>query len=133
MDLRDRILGTTAHANILSLKGNFGDYWKISGEVENTPGVISASPYVYSQVLISGRSGASGAILRGVDVQSAKKTTGIAKFVKAGMIEDLEANEETLTIILGKELADRGNGSHGRHIALRSHTGSGEIQSGSLF
>lgn len=123
MDLRDRILGTTAHANVLSLKGNFGDYWKKIGEVENTPGVISASPYLYSQVLISGRSGASGAILRGVDVRSAKKTTGIARFVKAGMIEDLEANEETPTIILGKELAQTVGSFPGDFVEVMVPTG----------
>jgi lipoprotein-releasing system permease protein len=105
-DLRDRILGTTAHLNILSLKGNFHDYWKVVKKAENTPGVISASPYLYTQVLISGRSGASGAILRGVDVESAKKTTGIGKFVKAGRIEDIEGDDGVPAIILGKELSE---------------------------
>ncbi|NIO17335.1 MAG: lipoprotein-releasing ABC transporter permease subunit [Deltaproteobacteria bacterium] len=104
-DLRNRILGTTAHLNILSLKGNFDDYGKVVNRAEDTSGVVSASPYLYSQVLISGRSGASGAILRGVDVKSAKETTGIGKFIKGGKIEDIEDDEGVPSIILGKELS----------------------------
>ncbi len=104
-DLRNRILGTTAHLNILSLKGNFDDYGKVVKRAEDTSGVVSASPYLYSQVLISGRSGASGAILRGVDVKSAKETTGIGKFIKSGKIEDIGTDEGVPSIILGKELS----------------------------
>lgn len=103
-DLRDRILGTTSHANLLSLKGNFRDYEEIVEKVLKTPGVLSASPYLYTQVLISGRGGASGAILRGVDVTSSKSTTGVETFIVGGRIEDLE-DEEVPSIILGKELS----------------------------
>lgn len=104
-DLRDRILGTTAHINVLSLKGNIPDYENIIRSVEKMEGVVAATPYIYSQVLISGERGSSGAILRGIDVDRALKATGIGKFVRQGKIEDLSLEGPIPSIILGKELA----------------------------
>ena len=104
-DLRDRILGTTAHIHVLSLKGNIEKYPPILSKVEHTQGVLSATPYVYSQVLISGRGGSSGAILRGIDGNREESTTGLSKFVKEGALKALQADGGIPAIVIGKQLA----------------------------
>ncbi len=104
-DLRDRILGTTSHITVLSLKGNFEKYQEVLEKVRGTDGVVSASPYIYAQVLISGAGGASGAVLRGIDVKSARTTVRVDRFVRTGSVDALEKEGDIPGIILGKELA----------------------------
>lgn len=105
-DLRERILGTTAHIHVLSLKGNIKEYGSIIKNVEKDKGVVSATPYVYSQVLVSGNGGSSGAILRGIDWKREITTSNLARFIRMGSLDLLDKGGDISTIILGKQLAN---------------------------
>ena len=106
--LKEKILGTQAHLVVLkaSEKG-MDDYEKALKEVEEVKGVISAAPFIFSQVMLSSDSGTSGVVLKGIDPDRVGKVTELARNLKTGRLEDLkEGKEKDLpSIILGVELA----------------------------
>jgi lipoprotein-releasing system permease protein len=106
-ELKDRILGATAHVHVTSLDGSIAEPRRIAEEVLRVPGVTGASPYIFSQVMISSGSGATGGILRGVDVATAGEVTRLPRDVRVGRLEDLAGTPEgePARVILGKELA----------------------------
>jgi lipoprotein-releasing system permease protein len=106
--LKEKILGTQAHLVLLkaSEKG-MDDYEKALKEVEGVKGVISAAPFIFSQVMLSSDSGTSGVVLKGIDPDRVGKVTELARNLKAGRLEDLkeEKEKDLPSIILGVELA----------------------------
>ncbi len=111
-DLQKKILGANAHVLILSYRDGIQDYKKIIDEFSNEPHIISMSPFVLGQVMVSSGKKAHGVVLRGVEPEMELKTTDILKNIKGGKIEDLiikdrrkNSNEEHPWIILGNELA----------------------------
>jgi len=79
-DLRGKILGTNAHLWVL----RYGDRGieqpdQELEKVRGVPHVVALSPFTYHQVMISTERGASGAVLRGVDLNSADEVTALTK------------------------------------------------------
>lgn len=103
-DLRERILGVTAHIVVRSLQGSISDYESVVTEIGNIPGVKISSPFIYLQGLVTTGGRSSGAVIRGVDV-SRGRSEMIAKNIIMGKIEDLDKDPSSPGIILGVELA----------------------------
>lgn len=110
--LQKKILGANAHAVVLSYKGGIEDYKAIVQQLEHEPHIVSMSPFVLGQVMVSSGKKAHGVFMRGIEPISALKTTDILKHIKEGRIEDLisedrkQKTEDSLPwIIIGRELA----------------------------
>lgn len=104
-DLRNKILGTNSHIVIIDRgEGAIKDYKNIISKIEKVEHVISATPFIYNQVMLTTESGVSGVVLRGIDPSEEGKVTDIKKNIKDG---SLEALNEKQGIIIGKELAKR--------------------------
>lgn len=106
-DLQKKILGANAHAVVLSYKGLIEDEEAIFEKLKLEPHVISYSPFVLGQVMVSSGKKAHGVFMRGIDVEREIKTTDILKFIKDGSFQHLTSEKRTEMphIILGKELA----------------------------
>ena len=106
-ELKDRILGATAHIHVTNLEGSISDPFALAQRVETMDGITAASPYIFSQVMISSGIASTGAILRGVDVATIGKVTRLPQDIRKGKLEDLDRKtEDGLNgVILGKELA----------------------------
>lgn len=110
-DLQKKILGANAHVLILSYKDGIEDYKKVIDEFGREPHVVSMSPFVLGQIMVSSGKKAHGVFLRGIEPSLELKTTDILKYVREGGIEDLIAERKKNTdedhpwIILGRELA----------------------------
>ncbi len=106
-ELKNRILGATAHVQVISLDGSIGDPFPLAGRILKVPGVAAASPYVFSQVMISSGTAASGGVLRGVDPATAGDVTRLAQDIRLGSLKDLamKAAGGLAGTILGRELA----------------------------
>lgn len=102
-DLRTRILGITAHIMIQDVRGTISDYKSIAKTIEKINGVAGVSPYIYIQALFSTGRTATGAVIQGVEVESAKKVMSLDQHLVLGSADDLLKNEPG--IILGTELA----------------------------
>jgi lipoprotein-releasing system permease protein len=106
-ELKDRILGATAHVHVTSLEGSIPAPFSRAEAVRKTGGVAASSPYIFSQMMISSGSGSVGGVLRGVDIATIGDVTRLARDLRSGSLEDLRrTGEGTLAgVILGKELA----------------------------
>lgn len=108
-DLQKKILGANAHAVVLSFRGLIDNYKPLEEELRSESHVVSTSPFVLGQVMLSSGKKAHGIFLRGIDVETEIKTTDILKSIKEGSVEYLkkgvEENKKIPYIILGKELA----------------------------
>ncbi len=106
-ELKDRILGATAHIHVTSLDGTLPEPFKLAERLRKTQGVAAASPYVFSQMMISSGGGSTGGVLRGVDPSTVGQVTRLSKDVRVGSLDDLTRKAEggLPGVILGKELA----------------------------
>ncbi len=106
--IKEKILGTQAHIHVLKASDRgMDEYEEAVRKVERIKGVVSAAPFIFSQVMLSSESGVSGVVLKGIDPDRAAKVTQLANNLKSGRLEDIkETKEKDLPgIILGVELA----------------------------
>jgi len=107
-DLKSRILGVESHVVLMRHGGGFSDYREVLKYLETVKGVEAATPFIYTQIMLRSSAGVSGAVLRGIDPESAGK---VIKNIESGQptadFHELGSAEEDATpeIILGKELA----------------------------
>ena len=106
-ELKERILGATAHVHVTSLEGSVNEPFRLAADVLKVPGVAGASPYVFSQVMISSGTGASGAVLRGVDAATVGNVTRLPRDIRLGSLSALSKRtaDGLGGTILGRELA----------------------------
>ena len=83
-DLRNKILGTNAHIWVLRY-GDRGieDPDPALAAIRQVPGVTAASPFTYTEVLLTAGGRTAGSVLRGIDLASAVETTDFRKTLKS--------------------------------------------------
>jgi lipoprotein-releasing system permease protein len=108
-DLKSRILGVESHIVIMRHNVPFSDYRNILEHVENTDGVEAATPFINSQVILRSSLSLSGAVLRGIDPDSADRVIKNLDKVSLKNLKETDQRKSTSitmpAIILGKELA----------------------------
>jgi lipoprotein-releasing system permease protein len=108
-DLKQRILGVESHIVLMRHDGSFSGYKNIAKQIDELNGVEAATPFIYSQIMLRSSTGVSGAVLRGIDPESAGSVIKILKNSVLQNLKHLQRKENSKTfvpgIILGKELA----------------------------
>ena len=110
-DLKEKILGTNAHVVVLKSGGEIEEYSGVMEKLKKVPGVVAATPFVYSQVMLSTGSNVSGVVLRGIEPKTDIQVTNLNKSLVEGRLTDLEGGQAGTDadvlpgVILGKELA----------------------------
>ena len=103
--LQRSLLGATAHVTILEKKPEFGiqNWQELDAKLRKIPHVTSASPSLYGPVLAVGPIQSTGAVLKGISLES---TPDMLRHLKAGSFDRLKDDEGLPGIILGSRLAD---------------------------
>jgi lipoprotein-releasing system permease protein len=113
-DLKEKILGTNAHIVLLKSSGEIDHYPELMTKLKEVNGVVAATPFIYSQVMLSTGKSVSGVVLRGIETQTDRQVTNLAKSMTRGRLSDLDnevappiAGGEPLPpgVVIGKELA----------------------------
>ena len=106
-ELKDRILGATAHIHVTSLDGSVAEPFGVAEKVREVDGVVATTPYIFSQMMISSGTAAAGGVLRGVDTATIGGVTRLSRDLRTGKLEDLNRRTPASLpgVILGKELA----------------------------
>jgi lipoprotein-releasing system permease protein len=107
-DLKAKILGTNAHLVILQHGGPIRDYREILQKVKGLEGVVAATPFIFTQSMITSESNAQGIVLRGIDPATAGRVINIEKSLRKGTMDNLAEKENPSAppgIFIGKELA----------------------------
>lgn len=123
-DLLKKILGVNSHIFILSYDDGITDTEDIMESAMTVKGVVSATPFIYSQVMVKRGENISGAILRGVDPRTGGKVINIDSMIRNGSLSVLENDETGLKgVIIGVELSKQIGAVPGDVITLVSPVG----------
>jgi lipoprotein-releasing system permease protein len=106
-DLKTKILGTNAHLVILQHGSPMRDYGEVARKVEEIKGVVAATPFIFTQAMITSETNVHGIILRGIDPNTAGRVINIENTLKKGSLGGLkeEGSIGPPGILIGKELA----------------------------
>ncbi|RNC68914.1 MAG: lipoprotein-releasing ABC transporter permease subunit [Desulfuromonadales bacterium] len=112
-DLKEKILGTNAHVVVLKSSGGIENYPSLMDRLKRENGVVAATPFIYSQVMLSTGNNVSGVVLRGIDTKTDPLVTNLHRSLVEGKLGDLDraplplAGQEAPKpgIIIGKELS----------------------------
>lgn len=122
-DMRDKILGANAHAIVMSyLPSAFETRGDVTEQARSVAGVTGATPFIYTEVMLSAGGGVKGVVLRGIDPQSAPAVLSMLRQIRSGSAEGLQ-REGTPGIIIGEELAKRLGLGPGSRVNLLSPSG----------
>ncbi len=122
--IRDKIISANPHVLIMEAGGRgVADAGALAERVAPVPGVVSATPFVLQQALFTSPSGgATGGLLRGVDLATPAVRGAIASQVRFGSIEPLLTGSEP-ALLLGRELARSLGVAPGDHVTMISPQG----------
>ena len=132
-DLQQRLLGSTAHVNLMRVEADgIRDWRPLLQRTRNQPHVVANAPALYEQVLISRGARAKGAVLKGVVPEFENQVSELLNSVKLGSAEALEPSASASTstgqgelppIILGKDMADEMGAGVGSVVLVTSPQG----------
>ena len=123
-DMRDKILGANAHGIVMSyMPDAFAEHPELLGEVIKTPGVTGATPFIYTEVMLSAGKGVKGLVLRGIDPRTAPSVLTMLRKMKRGSIARLSQSDGLPGIVIGEELAKRIGLGIGSRVNLLSPSG----------
>jgi lipoprotein-releasing system permease protein len=131
-DLQDRLLGNSAHVQLMRIKGDgIRDWQPLFNRLRTMPHVTGAAPGLYEQVLVSRGARSHGAVVEGIVPANEKTVSDLLTTASPGAVQALDpqpapgpaANRELPPIILGKDLAETIGASVGESVTVISPQG----------
>ncbi|MEN8136280.1 MAG: lipoprotein-releasing ABC transporter permease subunit [Thermodesulfobacteriota bacterium] len=123
-EFRAKILGVNSHIVIQKYGDTISGETKLREQLLNKPEIIGATPYLYTQAMITAGDGGTGAILRGIDPATASTVISIEDFMVSGSLSDLGSSAGKVPgIVVGRDLADQLHLRGGDRIRLISPSG----------
>lgn len=118
--LKERILGFTAHVVVLGRKEEIPQDGDLVARLRQLPDVLGASPFIVREVILQGPARAAGAVVRGLDLQSAATVLPLARILKDMDPEELARPSAAgyPGIVLGKELQRYLGCGVGDHVVM---------------
>jgi lipoprotein-releasing system permease protein len=118
-ELRDRILGSTAHVYVFK-RGGITDYRADIARLKTVPGVLGGAPAVLGKALITTETGEAFATVKGIDPDLESEVTDIARALTEGSLADLKpASEEAApSVLIGRDLANDLGASVGESVTI---------------
>ncbi len=115
-DLQDRLLGASAHVDLMRVKNDGIHNWQpLLERVSHLPHVIAAAPGMYEQVLVSNGGPRAGfALLKAIIPAQERTVSDLLGTITSGSAADLTPAESTVgsstealpPLVLGKDLAE---------------------------
>jgi lipoprotein-releasing system permease protein len=129
-DLQERLLGSTAHVDLMRIQADGIKEWRpLLARLSALPHVTAAAPILYGQVLISRGPRSGGGLVNGIIPQDERRVSDLLQTIKLGSARALEpvADEgidaPTPPIVIGKDLSDTLGASIGDTVLVTSPQG----------
>ena len=131
-DLQDRLLGNSAHVQLMRVAGDgIRDWQPLLERLRHVPHVTAASPGLYEQVLVARGARDGGALLEGILPDQEKTVSDILSTATPGSIGALEPERAAASnlnaalppIVLGKDLAETVGAQAGDSVMIISPQG----------
>ena len=122
--IREKIISANPHILIVEGGGRgLGDAGAVAARARTVKGVRAATPFVLQQALFTAQGGgATGGLLRGVDLGTSSVREALSAHLKLGSAEPLLAGREP-ALLLGRELARTLGVVPGDHVTVISPQG----------
>ena len=115
-ELRERILGMTAHAFVTESNGTLRNWQHLQTYISNFSSVIGLAPFIEVQAMMSRGNRVRGSLIRGINPRLENQVSTIGEKIIQGQLKNLEPGK--FGIILGKDLAIAMNAKIGNKITL---------------
>ena len=129
-DLQDRLLGSSAHVQLMRVEGDGIRNWQpLFNRLLHLPHVTAASPGLYEQVLVARGARDGGAMLEGILPAYEQTVSDLLSTATPGSVRALEpqpapaAHGERPPIVLGQDLAETVGASIGDSVTVISPQG----------
>ena len=124
-DLMSKILGVNSHLLVLKFGGAFGDFEETAESIADLDGVVSSTPFINAQVMFNNSGNVSGAVLWGIDPETAGSVVSIESSIKEGSLASLKNRPDggVPAILVGCELARQTRAKLGDIVTLVSPEG----------
>jgi lipoprotein-releasing system permease protein len=131
-DLQDRLLGSSAHVELMRVKGDGIRNWQpLFNRLRALPHVTGAAPGLYEQVLVARGARDGGALIEGILPAQEQSVSDLLTTATPGSVRALEPqpeqtsalNAELPPIVLGKDLAESVGASVGDSVMIISPQG----------
>ena len=120
-DLLSRILGFNGHLGVYGAGSPLTDFDALAGRIRAIPGVVSATPVVDGQVLLTDDRGSStGGLVRGIREADLKALHAVSDHILAGSLDEFQGDD---AIAVGVGLARRFGLGIGSQLTLVSPEG----------
>jgi lipoprotein-releasing system permease protein len=139
-DLQDRLLGASAHIDLMRVESDgIQDWQPLLARLRTVPHVTAVAPGIYGQVLVSRGPRAGFALIKGIIPAQERTVSSLLDTITAGSAKDLEpgaanqdsnpvpgegaANAAYPALVLGKDLADQIGAQVGDSVLITSPQG----------
>jgi lipoprotein-releasing system permease protein len=131
-DLQDRLLGSTAHVQLMRVKDDGIRNWRpLVERLRQVPHVVAVSPGLYEQVLVARGARDGGALIEGILPDQEQTVSDLLSTASPGAVSALQpqsdaadaTNKEFRPIVLGKDLAETIGASVGDSVMVISPQG----------
>jgi lipoprotein-releasing system permease protein len=131
-DLQDKLLGTSAHIQLMQVEGRgIRDWRPLLARLRTVPHVTAASPGLYEQALVARGARDGGALLEGILPDEERTVGDLLSAATPGAVQALEPrpesapeqNAELPPIVLGSDLAETIGASVGDSVMVISPQG----------
>ncbi|AFL87938.1 ABC-type transport system, involved in lipoprotein release, permease component [Terriglobus roseus DSM 18391] len=125
-DLQSRLLGSTAHVDLMKAASDgIRDWRPLVERMRHLPHVTAAAPGLYGQVLISRGARSGGGLLKGVVPAQEKTVTDLLQTVKSGSAAPLDNPAPTPLppVVFGSDLAENIGAGVGDTVLVTSPQG----------
>lgn len=120
-ELLGRILGLNGHLAVHGIERGITDYDAVAGRIRSLPGVVSATPIVEGQALLTSENGgATGGLARGIRPADFRARGLVAQNIVTGSLDAFEGDD---AIVIGTRLAQRLRVNVGEKVTLVSPQG----------
>ena len=131
-DLQDKLLGSSAHVQLMDVDGRGIPDWRpLLERLRTVPHVTAASPGLYEQVLVARGARDGGAMLEGILPDAERTVSDLLATATPGAVRALEPRSESAPpqfaelppIVLGSDLAETVGASIGDSVMIISPQG----------
>jgi lipoprotein-releasing system permease protein len=131
-DLQDKLIGSSAHVQLMQVDGRgIPDWQALLARLRTVPHVVAASPGLYEQVLVARGARDGGALIEGILPDDERTVSDLLSKAVPGAVQALEPqpapantqNAELPPIVLGSDLADTIGASAGDSVLIISPQG----------
>jgi lipoprotein-releasing system permease protein len=128
-DLQSRLLGSTAHVDLMKVAGDGMRDWRpLVVRLRQLPHVTAAAPGMYGQVLVSRGARSGGGLLKGIVPAEERTVSDLLQSIKQGSADALylpPGNPAALPpVVLGSDLAETLGAQVGDTVQVTSPQGS---------